>query len=161
MRSKAAGMPCSVPECDREVRCKGLCRIHYDRFHTFGRLEKAKKLSPDERFWSKVTIGQVPPAPFAPVSGPCWEWTGAINSNGYGNSWYDESYTTAHRVGYILTCGPIGDGLHLDHLCRVRHCVNPDHLEQVTTAENNRRAMAFKMREASRPLHPIDAKHQN
>jgi hypothetical protein len=56
----------------------------------------------------------------------------------------------AHRVSFILTNGAIGDGLHLDHLCRVRHCVNPDHLEQVTTAENNRRAMAFKMREAGK-----------
>lgn len=148
-RERAAGLTCSVPECDREVRCKGICRIHYDRFHTYGRLEKAKRLTPDERFWSHVAIGDVPPAPFVAVPGPCWEWAGAITSGGYGNIWHGGAYVPAHRVSYTLANGAIGDGLHIDHLCRVRHCVNPDHLEQVTTAENNRRALEFRMRKAS------------
>lgn len=45
----------------------------------------------------------------------------------------------AHRVAYELLVGPIPEGLVLDHLCRVRHCVNPDHLEPVTKRENERR----------------------
>lgn len=150
MRERAAGLICTVRECDRKVRCKGLCRTHYDRFHAYGRLEKAKKLSPDERFWSRVTIGTVPPAPFIPVAGPCWEWSGAVSGNGYGNIWYGDAYVPAHRVSYEMARGAIDPGLHIDHLCRVRTCVNPDHLEQVTTAENNRRALEFKIREANR-----------
>ena len=45
----------------------------------------------------------------------------------------------AHRVAYELTNGPIPDGLELDHLCRVRHCVNPSHIEAVTHRENTLR----------------------
>jgi hypothetical protein len=69
MRSRAAGLTCTVPDCDREVRCKGLCRVHYERFHLFGRLEKADTFSPDERFWSKVTIGQARPPRSCPSRG--------------------------------------------------------------------------------------------
>ena len=45
----------------------------------------------------------------------------------------------AHRIGYEQLVGPIPKGLELDHLCRVRHCVNPDHLEPVTHKENTLR----------------------
>ena len=50
------------------------------------------------------------------------------------------SYDPAHRAAYALDVGPIPEGLTIDHLCRVRHCVRPDHLEPVTQAENTRRA---------------------
>lgn len=52
--------------------------------------------------------------------------------------------TTDHRRAYAEAFGPIADGLHIDHLCRVRNCINPAHLEAVTQAENNRRAGAAK-----------------
>lgn len=70
----------------------------------------------------------------------CWLWIGPLRANGYGMY----NHRPAHRVTYELLVGPIPDGLHIDHLCRVRHCVNPDHLEPVTQAENNRRAGAAK-----------------
>lgn len=74
------------------------------------------------------------------ASGDCWEWTGFIDSGGYGSSIaYDGRQQRPHRVVWQMLVGPIPDGMDLDHLCRVRHCVNPDHLEPVTRSENLRR----------------------
>jgi HNH endonuclease len=71
----------------------------------------------------------------------CWLWTGSVHRNGYGKFGDNRGKTSlAHKVTYEIFRGPVPEGLTLDHLCRVRHCVNPDHLEPVTQAENNRRA---------------------
>ena len=83
-----------------------------------------------DRFWNKVTP--------EPVSG-CWLWQGAQVHNGYGVTRTPERLLYAHRVAYEAARGPIADGLSVDHLCRVRHCVNPEHLEAVTQRENIRR----------------------
>jgi hypothetical protein len=77
----------------------------------------------------------------APHLGPCWLWTRSLR-NGYPWIYYQGRPRAAYRVSYIETIGPIPDGLHLDHLCRITHCVNPYHLEPVTQAENNRRQFA-------------------
>lgn len=71
----------------------------------------------------------------------CWFWTGAIDLKGYARFGLARKNRTAHRVSYELFVGPIPEGLSLDHLCRVRHCVNPAHLEPVTNAENLRRGL--------------------
>lgn len=68
--------------------------------------------------------------------GGCWLWTGAKTSNGYGYLNTDGGRRLAHRFSYESLVGPIPAGLQLDHLCRVRHCVNPTHLEPVTQREN-------------------------
>jgi hypothetical protein len=72
---------------------------------------------------------------FEEVDG-CWIWRGRIDPNGYGTI----GRNFAHRVMYERHVGPIPKGLHLDHLCRVRSCVNPKHLEAVSCAENVRRS---------------------
>jgi hypothetical protein len=77
------------------------------------------------RFWEKVDD-----------SGDCWEWLAARNPNGYGAFRVDGQMRRAHRVAYELIVGPIPPGLRLDHLCRNRGCVNPEHLEPVTQREN-------------------------
>lgn len=69
------------------------------------------------------------------AEGDCWEWTAGKDPRGYGRT----GNALAHRLVYQALVGPIPDGLTLDHLCRNTGCVNPDHLEPVTQAENNRR----------------------
>lgn len=78
------------------------------------------------------------------VEGECWIWQKALNAGGYGVSWDGERTVVAHRLAYETFIGPIPEGLHLDHLCRVRACINPAHLEPVTQAENNRRSNAIR-----------------
>jgi len=71
--------------------------------------------------------------------GGCWLWTACKNRDGYGIFQMAGRPQKAHRVSYEMHVGPIPEGLQLDHLCRNRGCVNPDHLEPVTTQENTRR----------------------
>jgi len=81
-----------------------------------------------ERFWSKVK-----------KSNNCWEWISAKTEAGYGEFYYKGKPVYAHRLSYELLIGEIPDGLHIDHLCRNRGCVNPEHLEPVKQGENLRR----------------------
>jgi hypothetical protein len=67
----------------------------------------------------------------------CWMWTGYLNHKGYGRMVISKKSYRAHRVAYEQWVGPIPEGLILDHLCRNRACINPDHLEPVTWQENN------------------------
>ena len=71
----------------------------------------------------------------------CWLWQRSKSIGGYGFCYSSGKYATkyVHRIAYMEYVGPIPDGLCLDHLCRVRHCCNPAHLEAVTLAENLRR----------------------
>ncbi len=77
------------------------------------------------------------------VEGPggCWIWQGATDS-GYARANIGRRNYRVHRLLYEAIVGPVPAGLHLDHLCRVRSCVNPDHLEPVTAQENIRRGVA-------------------
>jgi hypothetical protein len=67
---------------------------------------------------------------------PCRIWNGTLAVNGYGVLGIDGRQVKAHRFAYEAIVGPIPEGLVIDHLCRVRCCVNPDHLEPVTNGEN-------------------------
>lgn len=79
----------------------------------------------DERFWSKVD-----------AAGDCWEWSGGHTSQGYGEVTRGGRLQLAHRYAYELLVGPIPVGLQIDHLCRNRGCLNPDHLEPVSRRTN-------------------------
>ena len=82
-----------------------------------------------EPLWDKVVISE---------SG-CWIRTEGLTDKGYAKLYHDGKRHRAHRLYYTLLAGPIPEGLVLDHLCRVRNCVNPDHLEPVTQLVNVRR----------------------
>lgn len=69
----------------------------------------------------------------------CWYWLGTVH-NGRGRVFHEGRWRPAHRAWYELAVGPIPAGLELDHLCRNRICVRPDHMEPVTGEENRRRA---------------------
>lgn len=82
------------------------------------------------RFWGKVSSPTIDK-----LLDECWEWT-SNKSKGYGNIWGNPSNYKAHRVAYTLVRGKLKPDLVLDHLCRNTGCVNPYHLEQVTSKEN-------------------------
>ena len=88
-----------------------------------------------ERFLDKVVF---------PAPGGCWVWTASKTYNGYGLFWHEGKTVLAHRFSYEQHTGTISAGLELDHLCRMRHCVNPAHLEEVTGKENLRRSPIHK-----------------
>lgn len=81
------------------------------------------------QFWSQIA-----------AQGECWIWQGKASPNGYGQF----GHGFAHRWIYEFLIGEIPAGLELDHLCRVRNCVNPYHLDPVTHAENCRRTAGLK-----------------
>lgn len=85
----------------------------------------------------------------------CWLWLSGKTWKGYGRLKVDGKYVLAHRISYEMAKGKIPDGLQIDHLCRVRHCVNPDHLQAVTCLENIRRK-PLKLRLTCREGHKLE-----
>lgn len=82
-------------------------------------------MTPWERFWSKVEVGD------------CWQWTASTANGGYGQ-FFPEARRRwrAHRWLWTQIVGPIPAGMEADHMCRNPGCVNPDHIRIVSKAEN-------------------------
>jgi hypothetical protein len=121
------------------VQLEGRWFIHESVAQSY-KLRPRKYGASTELFWSRVD-----------KDGPngCWLWTGVHIGAGYGQASLNGVRQVAHRVAYELTVGPVPEGLQLDHLCRNRGCVNPDHLEPVTASENKRRAWQASLQSAS------------
>ena len=94
-----------------------------------------------DRLSSKVAFG---------AADDCWLWTASLR-DGYGQIRVGKSVRSAHLVMYELVVGAVPEGLDLDHLCRVRSCVNPRHLEPVTRRENLMRGETMARAHFERP----------
>ena len=128
---------CEVEGCTATDRLKrGLCNKHYLRLRRYGDPLTVQQIHNDHaaRFFSYVDKDG---------PGGCWLWTGLLYPHGYAQFTVAGRNVSGHRWSYEHHFGPIPEGLSIDHVhargCRHRHCVNPDHLEAVTQAENNRR----------------------
>lgn len=135
MSNKRKMVPAQCIECGspfltinsaRGTMCSRTCRMR--RRHRENPDTPEKR---EARFWAKVD-----------KTSACWLWTGAKTNAGYGHLRIEGVDLLAHRHSYTLMVGEIPHGLTLDHLCRTPLCVNPEHLEPVTLAENSRRANA-------------------
>lgn len=80
----------------------------------------------------------------------CWIWEDSINGDGYGEYRIKGKAFKAHRFSYMEYKGPISNGMVIDHLCRVRCCVNPDHLEAVANRINVMRGVGTSAINASK-----------
>lgn len=134
-RQAGTGQPCRVDGCDSPVIAVELCNNHYRRFKRYGD-PTAGRATPgsrttEARFWGKVDKNG---------PGGCWLWTDVPNGAGYGTFRVGSKIVMAHRYVLTLAGQSPADSMTVDHLCRVRLCVNPAHLEEVTNAENLRRA---------------------
>lgn len=131
---------CSIDGCNRPFRARTWCNMHYQRWDRHGdplvnpRADWGKPEAIRKRFWSRVDKG---------ADDECWLWTGGSKGNGYG-SWEAEGITGPHRYSWYLANGPIPDKMSIHHTCRVRMCVNSNHLVPVTRAANTIEALAYK-----------------
>lgn len=127
---------CTVEDCQKPVRTRSYCLMHYWRVMRHGDPGHHRPTHA-ERFWKRVN-----------KTDSCWLWTGPLSNWGYGKIQVEGVSVPAHRFAYTLLVGPIPAGHHIDHLCRVRACVNPSHLEPVTIRENTLRGVGVCARAA-------------
>jgi hypothetical protein len=92
-------------------------------------------------------------------SRPCWQWTAAKSSNGYGSFGVEGKSCHAHRLSYERYKGPIPAGFDIDHICRNRACVNPDHLEAVSRKDNVQRGARGALKTHCAQGHPWTDEH--
>ena len=141
---------CSIEGCEKPVSSRGWCSMHYARWRRNGDPNFVQKKRADGGFSVHERFSESYSA-----EGDCWIWTGTVSMYGYGRFWQDGVEHLAHRWAYQNFVGLIPEGLELDHLCRNRSCVNPEHLEPVTARENQDRGLHGDLRTHCRNGHEL------
>lgn len=128
---------CVVDGCESvNPIARGMCERHYCRWRAHGdatvtlrdrTVTRPRGLTAREAFYYKPPVFD---------ENGCWIWQCGLNAYGYGQLRADGRMRSAHTVSYELHVGEIPKGMEIDHACRVRACVNPQHLRLVTHAEN-------------------------
>ena len=127
---------CSTENCTKSAARRGMCRRHYEHARRNGLIQPILIKDDEQRFYSKIQQDDE----------GCWLWAGSVYRNGYGRMSVNNKTVLAHRFAYVLLVGEIPQGKQLDHLCRKRSCVNPEHLEPVSAKENQLRGDTFTAR---------------
>ena len=91
----------------------------------------------------------------------CWNWTASLDRFGYGQFRYGKTMARAHRISYFIHKKELPSNIFLDHTCRNKKCVNPDHLEPVTNYENLKRGNHNMNKQVCKRGHPIDIGNPN
>lgn len=140
-----AAKGCKVQGCDRPHTARGWCARHYARWRKYGdpeaggpERENNVRGAPEARFWAYTRA----------IPDGCWEWQGSLDQEGYARFQVGQKIVKAYRWSYEQFVGPVPDGQVLDHLCRNRACVRPDHLEPVENRENILRGVGVTARNA-------------
>lgn len=121
---------CSIDGCAKKHKGHGYCHTHLENLRRRGEIPPKRRLSFEERFWSKVETS---------TSDECWIWQAYTDAKGYGKFGLGargEGMDYAHRVAYRLCVGEIPPGHAIDHLCYNHPCINPGHLRAVPRAWN-------------------------
>lgn len=140
---------CTIEHCANNSHALGFCGMHYGRFKRhkdpliIKRVYPKRALSLKERIENKIL-----------KTDKCWLWQGEIRKNGYGSIRINKKNYTIHRVYYELNKGQIPTGLTIDHLCRIKNCINPDHLEPVTLIENLKRGYGIGVQNSNKTYCP-------
>lgn len=115
---------CTVESCEKPNYAKKMCKDHYYRVRKFGRTDLLPTYTVEERLWAKTN-----------KTDSCWLWT-AGTQYGYGVLQVDLLPRRVHRLSYEMHYGPIPEGMFIDHKCRVKLCLNPEHLRLATPKQN-------------------------
>lgn len=128
---------CDIDGCDRKHSARGYCNRHYLAI-TKGNTVRTSGVEKNLLYEGNNFLRRVD------VTDGCWLWVGGKDMAGYGVTRMGKDHVKVHRLSYAYYIGWLDANLVIDHLCEVKSCVNPFHLEQVARGENTRRAVMNK-----------------